>query len=326
MYYIGIDIGGTKCAVSLGEGTGDGNISIKDKVKFPTAGKTPSEVLDMFLSECEKVLSAQGIGFSDVGGIGVSCGGPLDAGRGIVMSPPNLPGWDNIHVKEFFEGKTGVKTKLQNDANACAVAEWLFGAGKGFRNVVFLTFGTGLGAGLILDGRLYSGTSDMAGEIGHVRLRKEGPVGYGKVGSCEGFCSGAGIAKLGVIAVEEALAKGETPKLLTVAGSVENINAKIIGDLAESGDAFCRRIYEKCGRMLGETLSVIVDLLNPERIILGGVFMRSADLLTAEAERVMKAECLSYALDVCRIVPAGLGENIGDYAALSLAVLAEKGE
>ena len=166
----------------------------------------------------------------------------------------------------------------------------------------------------------------MAGEIGHVRLRKEGPVGYGKAGSCEGFCSGAGIAKLGVIAVEEALAKGETPKLLTVAGSVENINAKIIGDLAESGDAFCRRIYEKCGRMLGETLSVIVDLLNPERIILGGVFMRSSGLLAPETERVMKEECLSYALDVCKVVPAGLGENIGDYAALSLAVLAEKGE
>ena len=326
MYYIGIDIGGTKCAVSLGEGAGDGNISIIDKVKFPTAGKTPSEVLDMFFSECERIVSAHGIAFSDVGGIGVSCGGPLDAERGIVMSPPNLPDWDDIHVKEFFEKKTGVKTKLQNDANACAVAEWLFGAGRGAKNVVFLTFGTGLGAGLILDGHLYSGTSDMAGEIGHVRLRKEGPVGYGKAGSCEGFCSGAGIAKLGIMAVEEALARGETPRLLAEAGSIENINAKIIADLAHAGDPLCVGVYEKCGRMLGETLSIIVDLLNPEKIILGGVFMRSAYLLTAEAERVMKEECLSYALDVCRIVPAGLGENIGDYAALSLAVLAEKGE
>lgn len=322
-YYIGIDIGGTKCAVSIGLSDGE-NIDIVAKEKFPTEGKTPHEVLDIFAETSREMLAKLGLDFSDSCGIGVSCGGPLDASRGVVMSPPNLPGWDDIHVVEFFEEKTGIPTKLQNDANACAVAEWLFGAGKGFKNVVFLTFGTGLGAGLILDGALYSGTNDNAGEIGHVRLTKGGPVGYGKAGSCEGYCSGAGIAKLGVMAVNEALERGEKPKLLTAAGGADGITAKLISDLAKDGDRFCLDIFERCGRKLGETLSILVDILNPERIILGGVFMRSSELLVPEMDRVMKEECLGYALDVCKVVPAGLGESIGDYAALSLAVLAEK--
>lgn len=324
MYYLGIDIGGTKCAVSLGLDSADDFI-IKDKEKFPTAGNTPYEVLDKFLLHAKELIARHGLTFSDISGIGVSCGGPLDAEKGIILSPPNLPGWDRIPVKEFFEKNTGVKTKLQNDANACAVAEWLFGAGKGFKNVVFLTFGTGLGAGLILDGRLYSGTSDMAGEIGHVRLTDYGPFGFGKYGSCEGYCSGGGIAQLGRLAVNEALAAGKTPRLLEVAGSIENISAKIIGDLAETeGDEFCLEIYRKCGEKLGQTLSIIVDLLNPERIILGGVFMRSSGIIVPAMDKVMKEECLSYSLDVCKVVPAGLGEKIGDFAALSLAKLASE--
>ncbi|MBQ8208884.1 MAG: ROK family protein [Clostridia bacterium] len=326
MYYLGIDIGGTKCAVSLGEDVGK-DFAVLAKVKFPTAGKKPNEVLDIFLSESEKLIASHSLKFSDIAGLGISCGGPLDAKKGIIMSPPNLPGWDDIHVTEFFEKHTGIPSKLQNDANACAVAEWLFGAGKGCDNVVFLTFGTGLGAGLILDGHLYSGTNDMAGEIGHVRLTEGGPIGYGKFGSCEGYCSGGGIAQLGKIAVTEALARGEKPRLLDAAGSIDAIDAKVIGDLAEKeNDEFCLEIYRKCGEKLGITLSILVDILNPERIILGGVFMRSHGIIVPAMEKVMKNECLSYALDVCKVVPAGLGEHIGDYAALSLATLAAKGE
>jgi len=165
----------------------------------------------------------------------------------------------------------------------------------------------------------------MAGEIGHVRLTEGGPFGFGKYGSCEGYCSGGGIAQLGRLAVTEALARGETPKLLRVAGSLENISAKNIGDLAEKeNDEFCLEIYRNCGEKLGRTLSILVDILNPERIILGGVFMRSSGLIVPSMEKVMKKECLSYSLDVCKVVPAGLGENIGDYAALSLAALAAK--
>ena len=128
--------------------------------------------------------------------IGITCGGPLDSKKGLIMSPPNLPKWDKIPITKIIEDNFNVPVFLQNDANACALAEWRFGAGKGTNNMIFLTFGTGLGAGLILDGRLYAGTNNLAGEIGHIRLAKDGPLGYDKKGSFEGFCSGAGIARL----------------------------------------------------------------------------------------------------------------------------------
>lgn len=319
-YYIGLDIGGTKCAVSLACTEGDG-IEIIGKEKFATMKNDPYGVLETFLVVIRNVLADAGIARDDIKAIGVSCGGPLDSVRGIVQSPPNLPGWDDIPVAEFFRERLGIPTAIQNDANACAVAEWKFGAGRGAKNMVFLTFGTGLGAGLILNGALYAGTSDMAGEIGHVRLAKNGPIGYGKEGSAEGFCSGGGIAQLGMIAVDREIRKGKQPRLLQAAGSKESITAKLIAELAiNENDSLCKRIFRECGIRLGQTLSIIIDILNPEKIILGGVYMRSAELLIPYMQRVLEKETLVYARRVCEILPAGLGESIGDYAAAAVAV------
>lgn len=317
--YIGLDIGGTKCAVSLAQVDDAAAVRIMDKHQFPTAGHTPQAALETLLAETDAILNDAGLRYGDIEAAGISCGGPLDSVRGVILSPPNLPGWDEIEAVSFFERRTGIRTALQNDANACALAEWRFGAGKGTRNMIFLTFGTGLGAGLILNGQLYSGASDMAGEIGHVRLEDDGPVGYGKHGSTEGFCSGGGIAQLGVRAVRKALAEGETPQLLLKAGSEQAITAKLIAELAHAGDPLCVEIYRDCGRHLGATLSILIDILNPEKIVLGGIFMRSADLLAEEMRRVIEAETLIHARKVCEIVPAGLGESVGDYAAIAVA-------
>ena len=177
--YLGLDIGGTKCAVSLAKVV-DSEVSILAKKQFPTAHNDPDAVLKEVYDVSADILAENKLSFADIKKIGVSCGGPLDSKKGVILGPPNLPGWDEVHISEYFENATGIKTEIQNDANACAVAEWKFGAGKGCSNMVFLTFGTGLGAGLILDGKLFSGTNDMAGEIGHVRLKPRGPVGYGK--------------------------------------------------------------------------------------------------------------------------------------------------
>lgn len=321
MYFIGLDIGGTKCAVTLAKSQGDLPDILK-KVQFPTADcNGPFEVMEKMLQHLEAVVKEEGLSFGDISAIGISCGGPLNSKKGVILSPPNLPGWDNIEIVRFFEEKTGIKTFLQNDANACAVAEWKYGAGKGTENMIFLTFGTGLGAGLILDGKLYCGSSDMAGEIGHVRLCEEGPVGYGKRGSCEGFCSGAGIKRIGITAVEELLQQGVIPRLYEAAGrNLDNINAKLISDLAkEEKDELCISIYRKCGERLGETLSILIDLFNPELIVLGGVYMRSNQLLSEHLEKVIERETLAAARSVCKVVPAGLSEKIGDYAALSVA-------
>ncbi len=321
MYYIGIDIGGTKCAVTLGKYDGQ-KMEIADKRRFDTVGE-PKSVLDRFYLEICAVLEKNSLSCGDIKAIGISCGGPLDPKGGVIMSPPNLPGWDDIHVVKYFEEKTGIKTVLENDANACAVAEWKLGAGKGFSNVIFLTFGTGLGAGLILDGHLYSGTNGNAGEAGHIRLSEYGPSGYGKMGSFEGFCSGRGIAQIGRTLAIEAIQNGKTVGYASSLDDLEDISAKSIAIAAENGCPVAKEVYKVSGRMLGKGLSVLVDILNPERIIIGSIFTRSADLLFDECDSVMQKECLPLSYGVCKVVPASLGESIGDYAALSLALMAD---
>ena len=317
MYYIGLDIGGTKCAVCIGE-VKDGVLTLIDKEKFATGkGRDPYEVLAELYTHSVSVLETHGMSFSDIAGIGISCGGPLDASRGVILSPPNLPGWDHIEIVKYFEEKTGVKTYLQNDANACAVAEWKFGAGrdpetgKCVDNMIFCTFGTGLGAGLILNGRLYSGTSDMAGEVGHIRLAPDGPVGYGKAGSFEGFCSGGGIAEMSKQMLSIYNGMTSIPR--------DNVTAKTVAQEAEKGDKLAGAIYRRCAEKLGMALSVLIDILNPEKIVIGSIYERSGHLLESTMREVIEREALSLSAQVCEIVPAMLGDSIGDYAAIGVA-------
>ena len=296
----GLDIGGTKCAVSLGEEE-SGSIKILSREEFPTAGLSWQEVLEKFAHRLEN-HSTPDAQPSTLDSIGISCGGPLDSRRGVVMSPPNLPGWDDVPVVKFFKDRFGVPVALQNDANACALAEYMYGSGRGVKNLVFMTFGTGLGAGIVIDGKLYSGANDNAGEIGHIRLAPTGPVGYNKEGSAEGFCSGAGIARLAK------MRKGF------------DITTKELFARVRAGDRDCTEVFEESARHLATILAYTLDILNPEVIALGGVFMRNADLFMSIVDPILEREALPFARKVCRIVPAELGENIGDYAALAVAM------
>ena len=309
--YIGIDVGGTKCAVSLG----NENAEVLKTVRFPTEG--PEETVARILDEAEALIRGSD---EPVRTAGISCGSPLDPKRGIIQSPPNLPGWDNIEIVRITEERLGIPAVLCNDANACALAEWKFGAGRGCENMVFLTFGTGMGAGLILDGRLYNGANGNAGEVGHMRLERFGPVGYGKQGSFEGFASGGGIAQIARTAAVEKLQRGGSVGYCRSWEELDSVNAKTVAQAAEAGDETAVRVYRQVGEMLGRGLSVLVDVINPERIVIGSIFQRSAELLREPMERVMRQECLPFSLDVCEIVPAELGDDIGNRAALSLAI------
>lgn len=313
---IGFDIGGTKCAVIIGEEK-NGEILILDKRKIETDHSvTAYEMIDRMCAMAEEMTD-------DFSRIGISCGGPLDSKRGVILSPPNLPGWDNIEIVSYLEKRYGGKVAIQNDANACAVAEWRYGAGRGTQNMVFLTFGSGLGAGLILDGKLYCGTNDMAGEAGHIRLSDYGPVGYGKKGSFEGFCSGNGIAALGRIMATEKLQMGETVSYCASKDDLDKITAKLIAERAYEGNSDAKEVYRICGEKLGTGLSVLIDILNPEVIVIGSVFQRAESLLRDAMEKKIKEEALFYSREVCRVVPAVLTENIGDVAALSVAAMIE---
>lgn len=302
-YYIGIDIGGTKCAVTLGEWE---NQEIKILYRHEVATKSmPTDTFEDLAPFIEKWTTEFAIR-----GAGISCGGPLDSNSGVIISTPNLSeNWHGFAVVSYVKSRFGLKAKLENDANASAVAEWKFGAGKGVKNLVFMTFGTGLGAGLILDGELYSGTNGNAGEIGHVRLEPSGPIGYNKAGSAEGFCSGNGIRRLAQIRAQE---KGVCFD--------ENITTKIIFEKARLGDEFYLSVVHESAEKFARVVSILIDLFNPEIIVAGGVFMRNYDLFMPILAPLVEKESLTDSYSACKILPSKIGENIGDYAALAIAV------
>jgi glucokinase len=302
----------------MGETRGE-RIEIVQKEVMPTDRPVYDMIEALFVC-AERMLE----GLAELEGIGISCGGPLSSKRGMILSPPNLPGWDNIPIVKMAEERFGKRTLLQNDANACAMAEWRFGAGMGYNNVIFLTFGTGMGAGLILDGRLYSGTTDLAGEVGHLRLSEMGPVGFGKAGSFEGWASGGGIAQLAQIMVRAKLQMGEKVSFCAGLGELHLLTAKVVAEAAYGGDPLAIEIYRVCGQYLGRGLSLLIDVLNPEIIILGSIFGRVRPLIEDAMRAVIDAEALADSNTDCRIVPAGLGESIGDMAALTLADIISK--
>ncbi len=286
----GLDIGGTKSAIAVGDKSG--YVSERYQVATGDYNGDWKRMLDDLVSKPAAVNPKA---------IGISCGGPLDSRRGLILSPPNLPGWDNVPIIDYLTERAHVPVFLQNDANAGALAEWRFGAGCGCQSMAFLTFGTGLGAGLILDGRLYAGKSDMAGEVGHIRLAPDGPVGYGKSGSFEGFCSGGGLRQL-------------AKRMLG-----EDLSAKELAERADSGDEGAIRVLHESARRLGQGLSILIDLLDLERIVIGSIYARAERWFREEVWRIIKAEALEQAYRNCDIVSAQLGERIGDVAALTVA-------
>jgi glucokinase len=315
-YIAGIDIGGTKCAVSIGAVSEQG-IHIIDKIKIATP-KDPLEAINALIASLNQLKTK----YKElpIESIGISCGSPLDSEKGLILSPPNLSNWDRIDIRSPFEEVFRIPTAIQNDANACALAEWMWGAGKGCRNMIFLTFGTGMGAGLILNNQIYVGANDMAGEVGHIRLEEEGPIGYHKAGSFEGFCSGGGIAKFAMGFVKESMDLGKSTRILEIQPEIEKITTADVGLAAEQGDELALHIFNQVGEKLGKGLAVLIDILNPQKIVIGSIFMRQEQLLRKPMEAMIAKEALHYSSKVCEIVAAGLGEQIGDYAALSVAM------
>ena len=316
---VGIDIGGTKSAVSFAEYE-DGAIRFLDKIKKPTRTedyqRAVAEYIEIIRENFKKHPEWK------LCSIGISCGGPLDAERGIILAPPNLPSWKNADIFTPLKKAFQVPVMLQNDADACALAEWSVGAGKGTKNMIFLTFGTGMGAGLILNNELYTGACSMAGEVGHIRLAKEGPFGYGKNGSFEGFCSGGGIANLGRMKAKEALKEGKTPAFCKTPEELSAVSCKGIADALEKGDETAEEIFEIAAESLGMGLSILIDLLNPEMIVIGSIYARQQKVLEQGMRKVIEKEALEASAGVCKIVPASLGEMIGDYAAVSVGIKA----
>jgi glucokinase len=315
--WIGVDIGGTKTAVVLSSAPP----VMLWRIEFATLPEQgPQRAIELIKESIHKLIDREGAELSRLGDIGVSCGGPLDQKTGVIKAPPNLATWVNVPITSILHEEFGLACRMENDANAGAVAEHRFGAGQGTRHMIFLTMGTGFGAGVIADGQLLSGTSGQAGEIGHVRLSKDGPVGYNKAGSVEGWVSGGGMAQVARQEVESAISMGGITMLGAKLAANGVVTAKDVAGAAQQGDELARRIIRDTGGRLGEALAILVDLFNPERIVIGGLAMRMGERLLEPARRTMEREALPASAKICQIVPAALGERIGDVAAICVAM------
>src|SRR3984957_14112855 len=308
--YVGVDVGGTKTAVVVSSQPPEA----LGRIEFATLPEQgPERALRLIVESARSLLAEHGLAGDAIAGIGVSCGSPLDRVRGIIQAPPNLPTWVDVPIRKLLEEEFHAPCRVENDANAGAVAEHRFGAGVGAEHMVFLTLGTGLGAGIIAAGSLYLGANGDAGEIGHVRLSPTGPVGYHKAGSIEGWSSGGGIAQL----AQTMVARSKRSSSLRDRGE---LTARDVGMAAQAGDAVARSILRRSGEHLGQALAMLIDVLNPQRIVLGGLAWRMGEHLLAPMRRVMEREALPQTLRACEIVPAALGEKIGDVSAFCVAM------
>jgi len=318
MTVVGLDIGGSKCAVSLA--TLDERVVLRDRIEFATETRNgPAYAQGLLFESIDRILESHSLSPEDIDSFGVSCGGPLDASRGLIISPPNLPGWIDVPIARMIEERYRRPAFLQNDAKACALAEWKLGAGIGTENMLFLTMGTGFGCGIICNGRLVMGARGMAGEVGHIRLADDGPVGFGKAGSIEGFCSGGGIALHAQSRLTQLAEEGRAPVWASDPLTIAAVDTKLLAEKANAGDRLALELFAETGTMLGKALSIFIDALDPEIIVIGSIFVRCESLLRPSMEAEIGREALAVSVKACRVVPARLGESLGDYACVMVA-------
>lgn len=303
--YGAIDLGGTNVrAIVAGL---DGNVC-GDQIQPSRA----SEGLDVCLASIEdamrKAASEAEVDPADLRGIGVASCGWVDSERGIVPAAPQLPGWHNVPLAKIIHDRLGPRTILENDANAAALGEHTFGAGRDVRHLVYITVSTGIGGGIIVDGRLYGGAKGSAGEIGHTVIDPNGPLcGCGNYGCLEALASGTAIARRGV----EAAKRGESPALSAIMEREGRLSARHVAEAADAGDRASREIFAEAGRFLGIALANLVNLLSPEAILIGGGVAQSHELFLPEAEKKMRALALDEPLKYVRLGLAELGDMAG---------------
>lgn len=314
-HVIGIDIGGTKIAAVVADYNGD----ILSKVQKPTqADKGPGYAILLIYDIVYETIVKADLELQDFFAIGVSCGGPLDTKTGVVYSPPNLPGWDSLPLKEQLENEFNLSVKIENDANACALAEYKLGRGKGYSSVLYMTMSTGIGGGIVIDGKIYHGANDSAGEVGHQILLPDGPqCGCGKRGCLEALCSGPAIARRTIAAIKK---DSNTSILKLVDGNVDLVKSEHVINAAFQGDKLALRIVEETAYYMGWGIANLVNILNPHIVLLGTIAIAAGDMLLDPIRETVSSLAMARPADVVEIMPAQLGESLGDYAAISLVL------
>ena len=320
-HVVGIDIGGTKLATVVADSTGH----ILSKVRKPTlAEKGPEYALQLLFDMVRETVEQANLEQQSISAIGVSCGGPLDTKTGIVYSPPNLPGWDALPLKAQLESEFQIPVTIENDANASALAEFRFGGGRGYDAVLYMTMSTGIGGGIVINGEIYHGANDSAGEVGHQILLPDGPLcGCGKRGCLEALCSGPAIALRAQEAIRKQLANGNASatRLLNLANnSIENVKSEHVLQAARTGDVLALQLVDETAYYMGWGIANLVNILNPDIVLLGTIAIAAGDLLLNPIRKTVSELAMTRPAEVVKIAPAQLGDALGDLAAIALVV------
>jgi len=308
---LAIDLGGTKIMAAIISNNG----KIIAKERFPTnAAKGPQSVINNLFSAIDKLLSLQNTELSQLESIGIAAAGAIDTNKGVITESPNLAGWSDIPLRDIVTEKCHIKTFLLNDASAAALGEHRFGAGRGTNNLIFVTASTGIGGGIIIDGKLYSGTSGSAGEIGHMTIDVNGPkCTCGNTGCLETLASGTAVARDAIGRIRQ----GEKSTLTEMVKG--KITAEKVGIAAQSGDPLSMDVISRAANYLGIGMANIVNIFNPEIIVVGGGMSKLGDFLLDPVRQIVRERAFPISAQAVRIVTARLGDDAGIYGAAVFA-------
>ena len=302
---IGIDVGGTNVKIALVDS--DGKIGYSNTI--PTRAEMGYEyTINNMKQAIRDLMTETKLSAKDIEGIGFGLPGQVDFKSGIVRLITNIPGWVEIPLAKMIEDEFHIPTRIDNDVRCAALGELNFGAGKGCENLICITVGTGIGSGLIINGRLVRGASNAAGEIGHIKLQMhDGPIcGCGDTGCLEAFASGPSIVAM----AEEYILGGKSTKYREMANGGA-ITPFIVAEAAKAGDPVARRIFTRMGEYIGIGMASVVNLLNPERIIVGGGVADAGDILLNPLKETIKNRAMKIAGETVQVVPAQLGNTAG---------------
>lgn len=305
----GIDIGGTKIAVAIADDDG----RVLSMTRFPT--RTERDPFDIIDEAVEKIQAMVREAEAALIGVGVGCGGPLSRERGVTVNPPHLPGWEEFPIVEHLEKRFGVPVNFDNDANAAALGEHEYGAGRGLRNLIYITISTGIGGGIIVGGEIVHGIGDGAGEIGHSCVQPDGVQCLcGARGCMEMLCSGTNIARR----AKERLAQGAGSSMQRFADEAGNITTEMVVDAARGGDPLANEIWDETIRFLAIGINNIIVTLAPQAVILGGGVSTVGEMLLVPLRRELAARVKILPVEQVQILQAALGGDSGIYGALML--------
>ena len=303
---VGVDLGGTLIRAALATGPASHDTPVRHDTPH---GVPPAALLDAVAAAVREATAGV-----TPAGVAIGIPGPLDPVAGHVYAAPNLHGWVDVPAQQMLAERVGAPVAIRNDAQLAGYAEWIAGAGKGTRHMVFITASTGVGGALVLDGEPFTGSAGTAGELGHVVVDPEGPpCGQGHRGCLEGSASGTAIAAR----AQQLLATGESSSLSTV--PAEHLDAHVVADHAEAGDALAVRLYRDAGRALGHWVGGLVNVLSPEAVVIGGGLINAGELLFAPLRQAAGEIAFRQPLGRCRIVPADLGTDAGLVGAVAWA-------